>query len=73
MEEDQNTEKLKTVNVVVPEEVYWHVRQCAIESRLSMKDYMAIFCREARPYPVDRAEEQADQEHPGGSPKCESE
>ena len=43
--------RLRTLNVEVPEEVYWHVRQCATESRLSMKEYMAMFCREAWPYP----------------------
>ncbi len=41
---------LKTLNVEVPADVYWHVRKCATESRLSMKGYMAKFCREARPY-----------------------
>ena len=43
--------RLRTLNVEVPEEVYWHVRECATESRLSMKEYMAKFCREAWPYP----------------------
>ncbi|KKL92030.1 hypothetical protein LCGC14_1888750, partial [marine sediment metagenome] len=48
----QQTEvlELRTLNVVVPAEVYWHVRKCATESRLSMKEYMAKFCREAWPY-----------------------
>ena len=50
--EAETTEpKLRTLNVVVPEKVYWHVRKCAIESRLSMKEYMAKFCQEAWPYP----------------------
>jgi hypothetical protein len=44
---------LRTINVEVPETVYWHVRQCAIASRLSMKDYMAKFCQEAWAYPPE--------------------
>jgi hypothetical protein len=42
--------KLRAINVEVPEEVYWHVRNCAIQSRLAMKDFMARFCQDARPY-----------------------
>jgi len=41
----------RTINVEVPEEVYWHVRRCATQSRLSMKEFMARFCREAQVYP----------------------
>jgi hypothetical protein len=49
---------MRTLNVEVPEEIYWHVRKCATESRLSMKEFMAIFCREAHPYvPMDRSPE----------------
>ncbi len=40
----------RTINVEVPETVYWHVRKCATESRLSMKEYMTRFCQEASPY-----------------------
>ena len=43
----------RTINVEVPEQVYWHIRRCATQSRLSMKDFMAKFCREARPYPPE--------------------
>ena len=43
----------KTLNVLVPAEAYWHVRRCATESHLSMKEYMARFCLEARPYLPD--------------------
>jgi hypothetical protein len=45
----------RTINVEVPDAVYWHVRRCAIDSQLSMKDYMATFCQEAKPYPVVQA------------------
>ncbi len=48
--------KLRTLNVEIPEETYWHVRKCATESRLSVKDYMAIFCEEALPYSPDELE-----------------
>ncbi len=40
----------RTINVEVPEAVYWHIRKCATQSQLSMKDFMAKFCREAQPY-----------------------
>ncbi len=39
----------KVLNVSVPESVYWHIRRCASESRLSVKDFMAQFCRTATP------------------------
>ena len=45
--------RLRTLSVEIPEEVYWHIRQCVIASRLSMKDYMTRVCREARPYSPD--------------------
>lgn len=45
--------RLRTLSVEIPEEVYWHIRQCVIASRLSMKDYMTRVCREARPYSLD--------------------
>lgn len=44
---------LRTLNVEIPEEAYWHIRKCATESRLAMKEFMARFCREARPYPPE--------------------
>jgi hypothetical protein len=55
-------QRLRTINVEVPETVYWHVRQCAIASRLSMKDYMAKFCMEAFPYGPENALETHPQE-----------
>jgi hypothetical protein len=45
----------KVLNVEVPETVYWHVRRCATESRMSMKEYMAIFCTTAEPFPDAKA------------------
>jgi hypothetical protein len=43
-----STPETKILNVEIPESAYWHVRQCATESRMSMKDFMAIFCKEAK-------------------------
>ncbi len=40
----------RTLNVVIPADAYWHVRRCATESHLALKDYMARFCLEAKPY-----------------------
>ena len=48
----------RTLNVEVPDEIYWLVRKCAIESRLSVKEYMARFCQEARPYSPEESESQ---------------
>jgi hypothetical protein len=44
----RSTSETKILNVEIPESVYWHVRKCATESRMSMKDFMAIFCKEAK-------------------------
>jgi hypothetical protein len=49
--------KVRAINVEVPEETYWHVRKCAIDSHLSMKEYMGKFCQEAWPYPTDEKTE----------------
>ena len=43
-------EGCRTINVAVPEEVYWHIRRCATESKASMKEFMTRFCLEAKPY-----------------------
>ena len=42
----------KVLNVSVPKSVYWHIRSCASESRMSIKDFMAQFCRTATPVNV---------------------
>ena len=43
----------KVLNVLIPETVYWHIRFCASESRMSVKQFMAEFCRTATPmYPT---------------------
>lgn len=42
----------KVLNVSVPESVYWHIRSCASESRMSIKNFMAHFCRTATPINV---------------------
>lgn len=39
----------KVLNVQIPEPVYWHVRFCASESRMSVKAFMAEFCKTAKP------------------------
>ena len=41
---------LRTLNVEVPEAVYWHIRKCATESHLSLKGYMTMFCQDAATY-----------------------
>jgi hypothetical protein len=45
---ERDSSPKRVLNVEIPESVYWHVRQCATESRMSMKDFMAIFCNEAK-------------------------
>ena len=39
----------KVLNVSVPELVYWHIRRCASESRMSIKAFMSEFCKAAKP------------------------
>lgn len=42
-------QNMRAINVNVPDEVYWHVRRCATASRMSLKEYMTAFCRQAQP------------------------
>ena len=42
-------ESTRVLNVEIPESEYWHVRKCATESRMSMKEFMAEFCKMAKP------------------------
>ena len=42
----------KVLNVSVPASVYWHIRSCATESRMSVKDFMTHFCKTATPIPT---------------------
>lgn len=39
----------KTINVQVPDKIYWLVRECAVKSRCSMKEYVTRFCLHALP------------------------
>lgn len=39
----------KVLNVSIPDVVYWHIRRCAADSRMSVKAYMAAFCQTAKP------------------------
>ena len=39
----------RAINVEVPDRVYWWVRECAVKSRCSMKEYVTRFCLHARP------------------------
>ena len=52
----QNTSKkfpergcLKILHVDIPEAIYWHIRECAIESRMSMKAFVTELGRTASP------------------------
>jgi hypothetical protein len=53
----------KVLNVEIPESVYWHVRRCATESRMSMKDFMSIFCKTASPITLADSETVSPQDH----------
>lgn len=44
-------ERSKVLHVDIPESVYWHIRQCAIESRMSVKAFVAELGRTASPLP----------------------
>lgn len=63
MATDQNGERApndcqtRVLNVAIPEWVYWHIRRCATESRMSLKSFMAVFCQSARPLQMDHVGE----------------
>jgi len=42
-------EAMRVLNVAIPASAYWHIRQCATESRMSLKQFMAAFCQTAKP------------------------
>ena len=42
--------RTKVLHVEIPEPTYWHIRKCAIESQLSMKDFVAELGRTASPF-----------------------
>ena len=44
-----NSGKSRALNVLLPEDVYWQLRRCAIQSRMSLKEFMIGFCRRAEP------------------------
>ena len=39
----------KVLNVSVPASVYWHIRRCASQSRMSVKAFISEFCQTATP------------------------
>lgn len=41
---------MKVLNVAIPESIYWHIRRCATDSRMSVKEFMAKFCKTAKPF-----------------------
>ena len=63
-------ESTRILNVEIPESEYWHVRKCATESRMSMKEFMAEFCKMARPI---NATTGTDNANSGSSPDRTSE
>lgn len=42
--------RTKVLHVEIPEPTYWHIRKCAIESQLSMKDFVTELGRTASPF-----------------------
>lgn len=42
--------RTKVLHVEIPESTYWYIRKCAIESQLSMKDFVAELGRTASPF-----------------------
>jgi len=39
----------RTLNVELPASVYWHIRECATLSRMSLKEFMSEFGIRAEP------------------------
>lgn len=44
---------VRVLNVEIAERAYWHVRKCAAESRMSLKQFMTEFCLSAKPIITD--------------------
>jgi hypothetical protein len=39
----------RTINVQVPDVIYWKVRESAVKSKCSMKEYVTRLCLHAKP------------------------
>ncbi len=57
---DLNQHRIKTLNVTLPESVYWHIRECANTSRMSIKEFMEHFGKLAKPFPLDEKREKSE-------------
>ncbi len=42
--------RTKVLHVEIPEPTYWHIRKCAIESQMSIKDFVTELGRTASPF-----------------------
>lgn len=61
VERSLSDQQTKALNVVLPDDVYWHLRKCAIQSRMSLKEFMIQFCRRAEPIPLLDDSDKSDQ------------
>ena len=61
-EQPGTPQKFRTINVEVPEAVYWRIRKCATESHQSLKGFMAMFCQEAQIYATEPTQMLADED-----------
>lgn len=52
--------RTKVLHVDIPESIYWHIRHCAIESRLSMKAFVTELGRTA--FPLKNNAEESNQD-----------
>jgi hypothetical protein len=56
-------ERTRVLHVIVPEAILWHVRAMASESRLPMKQYVAMILKDARPIELMELAGQNQQSH----------
>jgi len=59
----------RTLNVRISASTYWHIRDCANQSRMSVKDFMERFGKLATPFPLNLS---AEEENVKGQPGKES-
>lgn len=69
-QEPSVSENTRVLNVAIPESVYWHLRQCATESRLSMKDYMSKIGKRAKAIDMQSEDGSDVDDSPSGPESC---
>lgn len=60
--------EMRTLNVELPACVYWHLRECATLSRMSLKEFMSEFGLTAQPITASRTDDDVGKTSDRGDP-----